>query len=171
MKTWLLDADITIDFLSLGVLDKLVRNHEVYVSSSVAGEITHYYKGGVKYPVEFRRDYIQNGLVKEISATSEDIVRLFEKLPPSLHPTIHSGEIESVAILFIRADMLLCSCDAALIRIMPILDLSERGISAERLLKEAGLTVKNLQSKHTEKYFRNNLAIGQENKIYLKKGK
>lgn len=166
----MLDADIVIDFLSLNVLDKLVKNHEVYVSSSVAGEIAHYYKGGFKYSVEFRRDYIQSGLVKEISASAEDILRLFDKLPPSLHPTIHSGEIESVVILLTREDIVFCSCDAAIIRILPILDLSERGISAEKLLKESGSTIHSLQDRHTEKYFKNNLAIGQESKIYLFQG-
>ena len=53
MKTWLLDADITIDFLSFDVLDNLVRNHEIYVSSSVIREITHYKKMGSNlYPLQ-----------------------------------------------------------------------------------------------------------------------
>ena len=170
MKTWLLDADITIDFLSFDVLDKLVRNHEIYVSSSVIEEITHYKKEGIIYPIDFRSAYIQNEFIKEISASSEDIMRLFKILPQGLHPTIHSGEIESIAILLNRPDLIFCSCDAASIRILPILDLSERGISAEELLRESGLTVHSLQDRHTDRYFKNNLAIGQKNKIYFFQG-
>lgn len=170
MKTWLLDADITIDFLSFDVLDNLVRNNEVYVSSSVIEEITHFYKEGIKYPVDFKMAYIQNESIKEISATSDDIVQLIKLIPPILHPRIHAGELESLAILLNRTDLIFCSCDAAPISILPILDLSERGISAERLLRESGLTVNKLQDRHTEKYFKNNLAIGQENKIYFFQG-
>ncbi len=170
MKTWLLDADITIDFLSFDVLDKLVRNHEVYVSSSVAGEITHFYRKGTKHPIDFKKSYIQNGLIKEISATSDDIIQIIKLIPPILHPRIHMGELESLSILLNRTDIIFCSCDAAPIQILPILDLSERGISAEMLLRESGLNVKNLQDKHTEKYFKNNLVTGQENKIHFFQG-
>jgi len=170
LKTWLLDADITIDFLSFDVLANLVKDHEVYVSSSVAGEITHYYREGIKYPIDFKKVYIENESITEISASPEDIVRLFKKMPPSLHPTIHSGEIESITVLLNRPDLVFCTCDAATIRILPILDLSERGISAERLMRESGLNVHSLQDRHTEKYFKNNLAIGQENKIYFFRG-
>ncbi|MEW6187725.1 MAG: hypothetical protein AB1585_18500 [Thermodesulfobacteriota bacterium] len=167
MKTWLLDADIIIDFLSLGALDKLVKGQEVYVASSVAGEITHYPIGREKYPIIFKAAYIQTDRIKEISATPDDLVGLFKKIPINLHPTIHAGESESLAVMISRPDLTFCSCDAALIRILPILDLSERGISAEKLLRESGLTISALQPRHREEYFKNNLAIGQEMKIYF----
>jgi hypothetical protein len=63
-------------------------------------------------------------------------------------------------------DLVFCTCDAATIRTLPFLDLTERGISAEKLLKESGLFKKGLQERHTEEYYKNNIAIGREQKIY-----
>lgn len=45
--------------------------------------------------------------------------------------------------------------------------LSDRGISVEYLLKFSGLQIADLKDRHTEQYFKNNLAIGRENKIYF----
>jgi hypothetical protein len=59
-----------------------------------------------------------------------------------------------------------CTCDAAAIRTLPHLDISERGISAEKLLKQSGLLKPGLKDRHTEKYFKSNIAVGQEQKIY-----
>ena len=127
MKTWLLDADIIIDLLALNVFDNLVRDHEIFVSSSVIEEIAYYKKEGVKHRIDFKGSYVLKGSIIEISASTEDIVRLSNMLPRELHPTIHSGEFESIAILLKKPDLILCSCDAATIRVLPILDLSDRG--------------------------------------------
>ena len=59
-----------------------------------------------------------------------------------------------------------CCCDAAAIRTLPFLGLSDRGISVEKLLKISGFTRSDLQDKHTDKYFKDNLAIGKQNKTY-----
>lgn len=52
MKLWLLDADILIDFLSLDILAKLVKIHEVYAASSVIEEVKYFNRSGKKYPYE-----------------------------------------------------------------------------------------------------------------------
>jgi hypothetical protein len=54
----------------------------------------------------------------------------------------------------------------ASIKILPLLNLSEAGISAEKLLETSGLSRSDLQPKHTEEYFKANLEIGQREKIY-----
>ncbi|MBI5584428.1 MAG: hypothetical protein HY892_11445 [Deltaproteobacteria bacterium] len=166
MKTWLLDADIVIDLLALNVFDNLVRDHEIYVSSSVADEIIYFKRDGVRHSINFRIDYVQKKSLVELSASIGDITQLTNMLPREIMPTIHQGELESLALMLKRSELILCSCDAATIRVLPILDLSERGISAEKLLRESGLPTQGLQDRHTEKYFKNNLAIGQANKIY-----
>jgi hypothetical protein len=75
--------------------------------------------------------------------------------------------LESLAILAREEALIFCSCDAAAIRALPLLNLSDRGISVESLLKSSGLQRSDLKDRHTDQYFMNNLAIGQENKIYL----
>lgn len=166
MRTWLLDADIVIDLLALDVFDHLVRGHKIFLSTSVIDEITYFKRNGVRHTVDFRSDYVQKGFAAEVSLSKEKIAKLSDLLPKGLRPTIHAGELESLAIMLEKSDLIFCSCDAATIRVLPILDFSERGISAEKILKESGLPTSGLQDRHTEKYFKNNLAIGQKNKIY-----
>jgi hypothetical protein len=166
LKTWLLDADIVIDLLALDVFDHLVRGHKIFLSTSVIDEITYFKRKGVRHAVDFRGDYVQKGFAAEVSLSKEKIAKLLDFLPKGLRPTIHAGELESLAIMLEKSELIFCSCDAATIRALPILGFSERGVSAEKLLQESGLATSGLQERHTEKYFRNNLAIGQANKIY-----
>lgn len=169
MKLWLLDADIIIDFLSHDVLDKLIKHHEIHAATSVIDEVRYFKRGGKKYSIAFREKYIQTDLIKECSATDEDAANLFNRLPPNLPFTIHAGEIESLAILIKNTNLVFCTCDAASIRTLPFLDAVERGISAEQLLKQSGLLKPGLKDRHTEEYFKNNIAVGQEQKMYKTK--
>jgi hypothetical protein len=166
LKLWLLDADIIIDFLSIDVFRKLTELHEIYVASSVIDEANFFKKGEEKIEVNFRGEFIETGLVKELSATLSDTKQLLSNLPPLMRETLHAGEIESLAILSRREDLTFCTCDAASIKILPLLNLSEAGISAEKLLETSGLSRSDLQPKHTEEYFKANLEIGQREKIY-----
>ena len=84
----------------------------------------------------------------------------------NLRFSIHAGEIESLAVLIRQTELIFCTCDAAAIRILPLLDLTERGISAETLLRQTGLYKPGLKEKHSEEYFKSNIAIGREQKIY-----
>lgn len=129
-------------------------------------EVKYFKRGGKKHPVSFRKNYIQSGLIKEISATTEDASTLLSKLHRISRFTLHPGEIESLAILIKERRLFFCTCDAATIRTPPFLDLTERGISAEGLLKQSGLLKPGIQDRHTEVYFRENIAIGREQKIY-----
>lgn len=169
MKLWLLDADIIIDFLSHDLLDKLVKHHEIHAATSVIDEVRYFKRGGKKHSIAFRETYIQTGLIKECSATDEDAANLYNKLPKESPFTLHSGEIESLAILIRETNLVFCTCDAATISTLPFLDIIERGISAEQLLKQSGLLKPGLKDRHTEEYFKSKIAIGQEQKIYKTK--
>ncbi len=81
MKLWLLDADVIIDLLSLDVFDKLARSHEVNVASTVIEEIKSYTKSGTKHRIDFRVQYVENGLVKECSASPDEIKTILDKIP------------------------------------------------------------------------------------------
>lgn len=165
MKLWLLDADIIIDLLSMDLFDKLVGKHNIHVSSTVISEVKYFSKCDTKVEIDFRKDYVEAGLIEEHSASIEEIKQIRAKLPSLRRDSIDSGEIESLAVLLREEELKFCSCDAAAIRSLPFFDLSERGYSPERLLKESGLSASNLKIRHTEEYFRENLAIGKEEKI------
>ena len=166
MKLWLLDADVIIDFLSLGLFDKLVKNHDVFAASTVIGEVNSFKRSGTRQYIDLRKQYVENDLVKERSASAEEIKKVLNKLPEIYHDTIHFGELESLAILVREDNLTFCCCDAAAIRTLPFLGLSDRGISVEKLLRSSGLTKSNLKERHTDQYFENNLAIGKQAKTY-----
>lgn len=166
MKLWLLDADVVIDLLSLNLFDKLIKNHKVFAGSTVIGEVKSFKRSNERQSIDLRQKYVENGLIKELSASAEEIKKVLSKLPKNNRDTIHTGELESLAILAREHNLIFCSCDATAIRTLPILGLSDRGISVEKLLKISGFTRSDLQDRHTDKYFENNLAIGKQDKTY-----
>ncbi|MCX5803989.1 MAG: hypothetical protein NTU69_10750 [Proteobacteria bacterium] len=166
MKLWLLDADVIIDLLGLDTFDKLLKNHEIFAASTVIDEVRHYIREGCKIAVEFRQNYVvNNNLINELSATAEEIQKVLAKLPAIRKEALHGGELESLAILLRESELTFCSCDAATIRALPFLGLSERGISVENLLQTSGLSQSGLKERHTKTYFKNNLSIGQREKV------
>jgi outer membrane protein assembly factor BamA len=50
-KLLLLDADVVIDFHSLGLFEKICRAYDVYVTQEVYEEATYFKKGGSKNPI------------------------------------------------------------------------------------------------------------------------
>jgi hypothetical protein len=88
---------------------------------------------------------------------------------PLRQESIHVGEIESLAILVREEKMTLCTFDAAAIRTLPFLGVSDRAISAEMLLRLSGLTLSpqyKLDVRLSEGYFKSNLREGQKDFIY-----
>ncbi len=152
MKLWLLDADILIDFLSLDILDKLVKIHEIHAASSVIEEVQYFKRDGKRYSVSFREKYINTCLIKELSATTDDAAVLLNRLSQPNPFNIHPGEIESLAILLRESSLTFCTCDAAAIRTLPLLDLAECGISADALLRKSGLFKPGLKERLTENF-------------------
>jgi hypothetical protein len=79
--------------------------------------------------------------------------------------------MESLAVLVREEALTLCTFDAAAIRTLPFLGMSERAISAEQLLDVSGLTLASghkLDVRLSEPYFRNNLDKGKKDFIYSK---
>jgi len=167
LKLWLLDADVIIDLLGLNIFDKLVKIHQVYVASTVIGEVKFCRRDGEKFSIDFRKVYVDTGRVKEVLASADELRETIKGLPEIKREAIHPGELESIAILLREEGLTFCSCDAATIRALPLFDLAERGVSTEALLRKSGLLKPGLQERHTEEYFRNNLRIGQEERILI----
>lgn len=165
MKLWLLDADIIIDLLELGIFDNLVKKAEIMTSETVAGEVISYQQELNRIPIDFKAVYVRTGRVTVWSASLDEINAIRSMLPGLRREGIDLGELESLAVLQKESSLTFCSCDAAAIRALPFIGCSERGISAERLLKLLGLSCPHLKDRHKENYFQNNLQIGKELKI------
>lgn len=170
MRLWLLDADVIIKFFEIDVFDKLTTSHELYVASSAINEVKYYRFNGQKNNINFRKEYIETGKVTESIADIKEIQDTLKRLPPLKRETIHTGEIESLAILYREQTLTLCTFDAAAIRTLPYLGVTERAISAEELLRTSGLTLSSsshkLDARLSEAYFRSNLEFGKKDFIY-----
>jgi len=166
LKLWILDADVIIDLLSLGVFDSLVNHCELNISTTVIGEVQFYKTGGRKIAIDFRAEYIETGKVIEKSASVRDLQEVKNLIPPLYMKGIGDGELESLAILHKNRELMFCSMDGLAIKSLPFLDLSDNGISVENLLQQSGITAARLKMPHTEKYFQSKLREGQELKIY-----
>ena len=79
MKLWLLDADVVIKFLELGIFNRLAGSHEVHLTPTVVEEVKYFYRDGEKVFVDIRQMYLANGQVKESSASANEV-----KYSPSL---------------------------------------------------------------------------------------
>lgn len=162
MKLLLLDADVIIDLLGFDLFDSLLNAYEVYVCSTVIDEIKTYKSQGITVPINFRQRYIDTTKVIELSAYSTEMKEMIERIPTIFRGTIDAGESESLTVLYKRSDLDLffCSCDARAIKFLSYLRISNKGISLEKILNTVGQKGVNLQKRHTERYFKDNLRQG-----------
>ena len=142
---------------------------ELHVASSVIGEVKYYRRNGKRIQVNFRKQYIDPGDVIESTASIGKIQAVLKCLPSLKRDAIHAGETESLAILVREQTLTLCTFDAAAIRTLPFLEVTERAVSAEQLLNLSGLTLATghkLDARLSEAYFRSNLDKGTQDFIY-----
>lgn len=164
-RLWLLDADVVIDLLSMGIFDLLTARFTVHVSSIVAGEVKFFRKSGQKVPVDFRSVYVDSGKVAVLDADDAEVRGVLEAIPAIRASLLHSGELESLAILCREEDLTFCTCDGAAIQALPFLDLAERAVSVEKLLRSCGLTPGKLEEKHRDRHLKDNLATGSRERL------
>ncbi len=166
LKLWILDADVIIDLLSLNVFETLISHCEMHLSTTVIGEVKYFKRGHEKIQINFRKEYVDTGKVQEQEPSALDLKKVTDKLPELYRKGIGDGELESLAVLYENRELTFCSMDGLAIKSLPFLDLSENGISVEKLLKESGVTTRNLKKSHTEEYFQSQLGQGKEYKMH-----
>ena len=92
MKLWLLDADIIIDLLGLGIFDDLVRKAHVFTSETVAGS-DFLPKGEDRVRIDFKAAYVKTGEVTTDSATLDEINDVRNTLPDLRREGIDAGNL------------------------------------------------------------------------------
>lgn len=164
MKLWILDADVIIDLLELDKFNTLVEACDIYLATTVINEVQYFHRSGKDIPVDLRREYVDKNLIVELLASVEDLQEAHKLIPPCYR--LHDGELESLAVLLSRDDLTFCTFDAAAIRVLPFLELSDRAICLEELLKQAGISRHGLKPTHKKSYLESNLREGKTQKIY-----
>ena len=168
LKCVLLDANIIIESHKVGVWEKLVEKVEIVVSSIVAHKESLFYsklEGGIPAPINLKR-LIQDGKIKEISASSEEMADFLNYFDRVFVFGLDDGEIESLALIKSGKvkKTLFCSSDGPAIQALAMIGHSDAGISMEMLLKENGLQ-KSLECQFRDEFFKKHIIKGSENFI------
>ena len=168
LKCVLLDANIVIEAYRLGIWEKLLKKVEISVSSVVAHTESLFFvrkEGRVPEAINLKK-LISEGKIKEYSASSNELADLYSLFDRVFIEGIHEGEAESLALILKRRlkDVLFCSGDAVAIQALAMVGHSEAGISFEALLKKVGLQ-QNLRTQFKEKFFKEHLKHGAQNRI------
>ena len=137
----LLDADIIIHLFEQGYWNAVISRYKVYVASIVLREVKYYCDAqGKKITIDLF-DYVNRGQIKEVEATPEEQAILLDRLREDNLDSLDAGELECIAILFIDRipDIQFCVKDTLAIRALVALDLHEKALSLEEILRNAGV--------------------------------
>ncbi len=137
----LLDANVVIQLFRCGAWRGLTERSTVYVSRTVVEQEAHFYETDEGTRVDFDlREHANAGSIQVVEATLGEATAFLGRFDPLYAEKLDPGELESLAYL-VNADerVRICSADAIVFRVLGNLDWSERGVSLEEALKEAGL--------------------------------
>lgn len=154
----LLDADVIIDLHKLGLWKQITKSHKVSIPSIVLHKEVYYYEDeNGRHHIDLEKE--AGATFSELSCSAQELLRFKERFDRVFQEELHDGEKEALMLLQKQEDLLLCTCDYAAIKALALLDLSDKGISFENLLKKSGIN-KKLEFKHAEKRFRKYLNEG-----------
>jgi hypothetical protein len=161
----LLDADVVIDLRTLGIWDRITKTHQVYIPSIILHREAYYYvdTSGRHYPI--RLDDQIGKTIREIGCSAEELLSFSERFDSVFQTEIHDGEKEALILLSKEERFRFCTCDKSAIKSLGLLGLAEKGISFERLLRVTGLSLKRLEYRQTEEYFKRWIKEGSIMKI------
>ena len=137
-KLLLLDADVIIDLHALDLFEKVSKSYDIFLTKIVFEEARYYKKGGAKIAIEIKdaiivEDVDLEGLRKVKSEAKE--ARL----------GIDPGESTSIAYLMqSEQEITFCTCDQAAIKLIAYMELEQKSISLEKVLRTAGYYEKRL---------------------------
>ena len=166
LRYLLLDANIIIESYKLDTWMHLIDRYNVIVPSIVAHDEAKFYSrkaGGIPESIDLPR-LIGDGKITEVTATLDEISDLYAVFDSLFASRIDAGEAEALALIKAGRveDALFCTSDAAAIKSIAMLGMSDRAISFERILSECGVT-KRLENWFTEQFFRDLLRKGSIN--------
>ena len=167
-KQLLLDASVIITAHELDVWSALLQEASVAATSIIAHDEALFFDrktGSVPAPINLGA-LISQGAIPEISASVSDIRQVRAVFDEELNVALHDGEVEAIAILYADESdsFLFCTSDKVAIRVLAMLDLSNRGVSFEEVLKVTGLS-KRLPHEYRTEYFERYIVEGQTARI------
>ena len=163
-KLLLLDADVVIDLHTLGLFDRIVAGYEVYVTKTILSEALFFKSDGFKTKIDIR-NYVT--VIEDVALEHLQTIRNEAK---QARLGVDPGEMEAMAYLIQGNEKLIfCTCDKAAIKLLSFMNLEERSVSTEKILRDNGYHKKNLYPRHWDKTFTDCIREGKALRILYKK--
>lgn len=149
LKYLSLDANVIIYLHEIGLWKAFAKRFEVYVSATVANEVS-FYPGefGKQIPINLKNEKI-NILEMNVTEAKRMVYSIIDKFTG---PDIHLGEIESIALMMKKQyeNLKLCTGDGAAIKAACLLGIKDRTISLEEAMTQGGMK-KKIKNQYTKK--------------------
>jgi len=137
----LLDANVVIHLFEIGIWAKLVELCDLHLSRTVVDE-AHFFEDerGERHEIDLA-PAIAAKQITVFDVVPSDMDAFFERFDASYLEKLDAGEAESLAhLLNAPEEMLFCSADKIVFRVLGNLDRSTQGISLEEVLSRIGLS-------------------------------
>jgi len=162
-KLLLLDADVIIDLHTLGLYEKISKAYDIRLTRNVFEEARYYKKDGAKIETDIKG-------VTIIENVDLESLKKVQREAREARLGIDPGESTSIAYLIqTEEEITFCSCDRAAIRLISYLELDQKSISLEKVLRNTGYHGKKLYPRHFEKTFKAAVKEGKTLRIQLKR--
>ena len=142
LKYLLLDANVIIYLFEIGLWKAFTKRFDLFVSSEVAREVTH-------YPDRFGNNPPVNLKSEKVAILEIDAQKAYNAIYSTIEissggPDIQMGEIESIALLLKNehSNLLFCTADVAAVIAACLLGVKERIISLEEAMIKGGMKKK-----------------------------
>ena len=135
----LLDANVVIHLFETGIWPKAVEACDLHLARTVVGE-AHFFEDerGQRHDFDLA-PYIDRQEITVFDVMPSDMDAFFEQFDVSYLEKLDDGEAESLAyMLKAPEEMLFCSADKIVFRVLGNLDRSTQGISLEEVLNRIG---------------------------------
>ena len=167
-KYVLLDANVIIKAYELSIWDRMLESITIYVPSIVVhNEALFFSKEIDRIPQEINLPrLVTEEKIIELTASAEELQSVYSMFDSVFNLSLHAGESEALALLLAEkaGDAHFCTGDKKAIQALAMLDLGDRGISMENLLKKIGMQ-RALPAEYCENFFKRHLSIGHQNRI------
>ena len=136
----LLDANVVIHLFASGIWERLVESCDIQLARTVMGE-SHFYEDEQGQRVDFDlAPYEENGAIQVFDVPISDVQTFLDRFDSTYVERLDPGETESLAYLLKAPEAaVICSADGIVYRVLGNLDLGERGLSLEEVLRQVGL--------------------------------
>lgn len=162
----LLDANIIIDLFILGYWKNIIKKYKVYIPSIIVDKEARYFESPIhgRTPIDLS-PYISQGQIEVLYADATDYVYIQSQFDSTF--ILDKGEMEAIALMKSSqgGKHIFCTGDAAAIKALSMLNMSDRGISLEELFKKIGINPKDLEKRHQKSFFDRCLQEGFDKRL------